>query len=401
MPRSRRKGAGVAERRRALRVLHLVKTTAGADWALRQMRELVSAGCEIHVALPDDKGLSPRYRAAGVTVHVAPCDLAPGSPWRIVSRIRTLRRLVGRLEPDLLHSHFVGTTLTARLALGRRRSPRRVFQVPGPLHLEHRAPRRVELATASESDVWIATCRRTRELYLASGISPERVHLSYYGLDLSSPAPEDRGSLRRELGVLESRALVGMVAYLYPPRRLLGHRRGLKGHEDLVDALGLCRRHGIDVQGVFVGGAWGPAQQYERRVRAYAAERLGPAATFLGTRRDVASLYGQLDVAVHPSHSENVGGAGESLLAGVPTVATSVGGLPDFVVAGRTGWLVPPRDPRALADAIAEALADPARGRRMAQAGRELVLEQLDVGRTAREVLAIYERLVPGVACRR
>jgi glycosyltransferase involved in cell wall biosynthesis len=388
----------VAERAHALRALHLVKTTAGADWALRQMRELVSVGCEVHVALPDDGGLAHRYHEAGVSPHVAPCDLDFRRPWLTARRIRALRRLVGRLEPDVLHSHFVGTTLAARLALGRRPSPRRVFQVPGPLHLEHRLPRWAELATASGSDVWIATCRRTQELYLASGVPPDRVYLSYYGLDIPSTFASDGGSLRRELRAPDSRRLVGMVAYIYAPRALLGQRRGIKGHEDLVDALALCRGRGIDVQGIFVGGAWRDARSYERRVRAYAAARLGSAATFLGTRDDVASLYPQLDVAVHPSHSENVGGAGASLLAAVPTIATAVGGLPDFVVPGCTGWLVPPRNPRALADAIVEVLSDPERARRMAGAGRRLVVERLDVRRTAREVWSIYEHLLTGSA---
>jgi glycosyltransferase involved in cell wall biosynthesis len=390
----------VAERTRALRALHLVKTTAGADWALRQMGELVSAGCEVHVALPNDTGLAGRYRRAGVTVHVVPCDLDSRRPWRMASRIRGLRRLVGRLEPDVVHSHFVGTTLLARLALGPRSSLPRVFQVPGPLHLEHRGPRWVELVTGSASDVWIATCRRTRELYLASGVPSDRVYLSYYGLDVSPDippdVPPDFGSLRHELGLPGSRKLVGMVAYVYPPRTLLGQRRGIKGHEDLVDALALCRRRGVDAQGIFVGGAWGDARRYESRVRAYAAARLGPAATFLGTRDDVSSLYPQLDVAVHPSHSENVGGAGASLLAEVPTVATRVGGLPDFVLPGRTGWLVPPRDPEALSEAIGEVLSDPERAHRMARAGRRMVVEHLDVRRTAREVVSIYERLLDG-----
>jgi glycosyltransferase involved in cell wall biosynthesis len=382
------------ERQRGLRALHLVKTSTGATWALRQMREIVAAGCEVHVALPDGNGLARRYREAGVRVHICPCDLPLRRPWLAAPRIRALRRLVGEVEPDLLHSHFVGTTVTARLALGRRPSPRRLFQVPGPLHLEHWGPRRAELATAGAGDEWIATCRRTRERYLASGVSPERVHLSYYGMDIPSVFPESSGELRRTLGVPAGRALVGMVAYLYAPRPLLGRRRGLKGHEDLVDALLLCRQRGQDVQGIFIGGAWGWAYRYERSVHAYAAARLGSAVAFLGTRDDVASLYPQLDVAVHPSHSENVGGAGESLLAGVPTVATTVGGLPDFVVPGRTGWLVPPRDPETLAGAILEALSDPGRGREMARAGRDLVIEQLDVRKTAREVLSIYERAV-------
>jgi glycosyltransferase involved in cell wall biosynthesis len=358
------------------------------------MRGLVSSGCEVHVALPDGEGLADRYREAGVTVHVVATDLPLRRPLLLLPRLRGLRRLVRRVAPDLIHSHFVGTTVVARLAVGHARAPRRLFQVPGPLHLQHWASRRVELGTAGASDVWVATCRRTRELYVENGVAPDRVHLSYYGIDIPSAFPQDTCALRAELGVPEGRRLVGMVAYMYPPRTLLGQRRGLKGHEDLVEALLLCRQRGLDVVGIFVGAAWDGARSYEERVRAHAARRLGPHAVFLGTRHDVASLYPQLDVAVHPSHSENVGGAGESLLAGVPTVATAVGGLPDFVVPGETGWLVPPRDPAALAAAIADALSDPGRARALALNGRRLVVERLDVRKTAAEIRSLYEHLL-------
>lgn len=73
------------------------------------------------------------------------------------------------------------------------------------------------------------------------------------------------------------------------------------------------------------------------------------------------TLYPDLNLAVVASHSENVGGAVESLLSGVPVVATGVGGLPDLVLQNETGWLVSPRSPKALAQAMLEALGNPER----------------------------------------
>jgi glycosyltransferase involved in cell wall biosynthesis len=378
-----------------MRALHLVKTSLGATWALRQARELARLGVEVHVALPPGGPLVPRYEAAGAVVHPLPCDLPLRRPWRAPATLAALAGLVGRVRPDVVHSHFVGTTLALRLALGRRHRTPRLFQVPGPLHLEHPFFRRAELATAGPADRWIGSCRWTCDRYVRSGIDPGRVFLSYYGSDLDEIAARPPGALRRELGVDGGARLVGMVGYMYAPKRYLGQARGLKGHEDLIDALALCRAAVPGVVGVFIGGAWGGAGDYEARVRDYGLRTLGPAARFLGTRRDVADLYADLDVVAHPSHSENVGGAAESLLLGVPTIATDVGGFPDVVEPGATGWLVPPRDPPRLASAILEALADPPGARALAARGRERARSLLDCRVNAREIREIYERVTP------
>jgi glycosyltransferase involved in cell wall biosynthesis len=101
-------------------------------------------------------------------------------------------------------------------------------------------------------------------------------------------------------------------------------------------------------------------------------------------------------VAVHPSHSENVGGAEESLLLGVPTIATNVGGFPDLVRPGQTGWLVPPADPPKLAEAIEQALGDRAAARAGAVRGQALAREMLDVNNTVKDVLKAYWRITAG-----
>ena len=376
-----------------MKVLHLVKTTAGAAWALRQLRELVALGVEAHVALPSFTGRASDYERLGIRVHVLDTDLKLRQPWRIPGQALALRRLVQALAPDLVHSHFVGTTLLMRLALRGLPVPR-LFQVPGPLHLEHAFFRRMELLTADRHDYWMASCEWTRNAYLAAGIVPARVFLSYYGTDPVLPDKVSGQSLRARLHCGDSTILIGMVAYMYAPRAWLGQQRGLKGHEDLIDALTLVRRRHPDLLGVFIGGAWNGADAYEAAIRAYARERLGERAVFPGTRRDVFALYPQLDMAVHPSHSENVGGAAESLLLGVPTIATDVGGFPDLVRPGQTGLLVRPQAPEQLAEAICHYIEHPELARRQARQGRQLATHLFDVLRTAREVHEAYRRII-------
>jgi glycosyltransferase involved in cell wall biosynthesis len=376
-----------------LRVLHLVKTSVGATWAWRQVRELVRLGVEVHVAVPPGGPMIPRYEEVGVTVHALDVDLPIRRPDRLPAVFGGIRALVRSVGPDLLHLHNVGVAMAARLALGRQ-GPPRLFQVPGPLHLEHTLPRLAELRTAGSGDFWLASSEYTRRLYLAAGVPEARVGMSYYGTDVDRYRRGEPGPLRAELGLGPEVKLVGMVAYMYAPKRYLGQARGLKGHEDLIDAVALGLREQPDLRAVFVGGAWAGATAYEAQVRAYGRERLGDRAIFLGTRTDVPGLYPDLDVVAHPSHSENAGGAVESLLLEVPTVATAVGGFPEIVRPGETGWLVPPRSPEPLAAALLDVLDDPKRARAMACRGRDLTRELFDVRRTAPEVLDQYHHVL-------
>ena len=150
-----------------MRVLQLLKTSHGATWAYLQMRELVKLGVEVHAALPAGGPLIPRYQQAGINVHLVQLDLPVKAPWRIPKVTKTLAELVATVKPDLIHSHFVGTTLSMRLALGRKHPTPRIFQVPGPLHLEHSFFRQLDLRSAGAPDYWVGSVNGP-----ASAISP-------------------------------------------------------------------------------------------------------------------------------------------------------------------------------------------------------------------------------------
>ncbi len=377
-----------------MKTLQLIKTSVGATWALRQMRELVKLGVDVHVAIPQGGPLIDAYREAGVHVHLDQFDFPLKKPWTLPNVLRRFRSLVDEVQPDVIHSHFVGTTLTMRYALGGNSSIPRVFQVPGPLHLEHAHTRQLEISSASPKvDSWIGSCQWTCDRYRQAGISADRIFLSYYGIDTEKFVLGAKGKLRAELGLKPETKIVGMVAYMYAPKRYLGQKRGLKGHEDLIDAVALCLQNREDVVCVFIGGAWNNAVEYEKQVRKYAQERLGEKAIFLGTRSDVSDLYADIDVVVHPSHSENVGGAAESLLLGIPTIATNVGGFPDLVRPGETGWLVPASSAQKLSAAILEALEDSATSNAMAMRGQTLARRLFDVQQNAKEINIIYKEV--------
>ena len=377
-----------------MKVLHIVKTAIGANWAYEQVRVLRSLGIQVVVALPSDtQGFAPKYRKAGATVVRANLDLPAREPWRILKTLGICRALVESVQPDLIHTHHVGTTFVVRLALGKRSPIPRVFQVPGPLHLEHSLFAALDVHSAGPQDQWIATCEWTHRKYRELGISSDRVFLSYSGTDLEPFRETRTGKLRRELGISPETPLVGMVCYIYAPKWFLGQLRGLKGHEDFLQALRRVREIRPEVRGVIIGGAWGRAEWYEKRLCRLGGQLCDGSLTFLGTRTDVPALYPDLDVAVVPSHSENVGGAVEPLLSGVPVVATNVGGLPDLILPDETGWLTPARKPEALAHSILEALGNREEARRRALAGQKLARRLFNVEMTGREINTIYQKV--------
>jgi glycosyltransferase involved in cell wall biosynthesis len=113
---------------------------------------------------------------------------------------------------------------------------------------------------------------------------------------------------------------------------------------------------------------------------------------------DVQQIWPDMDLAIHVPLSENCGGVLEPMLCGVPVIAGNVGGLPELVLDGQTGRVVPIRKPAALADRILEAIEDLPRERKLAVRARLLVRRMFDVGRTSEEVFGIYGHLLNGTA---
>jgi glycosyltransferase involved in cell wall biosynthesis len=376
-----------------MRVLHISKTSEGGRWAALQVRELVRAGVEVEVALPSFEGGSmDLWNASGARLHAADLSFPLRRPWLAGTIARRARKLVEEVRPDLIHSHFVSTTLTLRAALGPDAPVPRLFQVPGPLHLEHWLYRTGELASAGAADYWIASSRCTQGLYRSAGVAPERVFLSYYPVENLHATAADAG-LRARWGIPHDALLVGNINMFYKPKRYLGQRIGLKAHEHVLEALRMVTEARANVYGVLAGSPWGNGLKYFERLRRRAQE-IAPGRIVLPGRLapgDVSTAWREFDCAVHVPLSENCGGVVEPLLAGVPVIAGRVGGLPEVVIEGTTGITVPIRNPRALASAILEVLDRRELHRAMAGLGGRLVSQMFSARRTAGEIKEIYE----------
>lgn len=253
-------------------------------------------------------------------------------------------------------------------------------------------PRKVAAFVAADgADRLVAgSVSEAKDLIRLYGASRDRICVAQPGVDPRQTLTADPRSLRRRLH-LQGRRVVLFCGRLEP----------LKGGDTLVDAIAALTESPAfdDVTALIIGedsgdGVLGGGERnhLQDHVRdAGVANRV----RFLGAvpHERVGDYYALADICVVPSRTESFGlVALEAQSLGTPVVAAAVGGLTEIVEDGVTGILVPGRDPRRYADAIASVLADPERRERMGGAARERAA-RYTWGRAVERLLAIYGRV--------
>jgi glycosyltransferase involved in cell wall biosynthesis len=214
----------------------------------------------------------------------------------------------------------------------------------------------------------------------------ERSEVAHDGVRLPElPDAGGRRRLRQELG-LPSEGLVVAIT---------GQVSEIKGIWEFIDAVGRLVAGGVDATFAVLGDDLKGKGETRRRAEQLVAEcGLASRVRFLGFKPDAPRLIPAFDLVAVPSHVEPLGNATlEAMASAVPVVGSRVGGIPEMIVDGVTGLLVPSRDATALAGAIGSLLAEPARLRAMGQAGRERAAEAFSPQAHARQVQAVYDRL--------
>ncbi|MDL5206288.1 glycosyltransferase family 4 protein [Streptomyces sp. ALI-76-A] len=381
---------------RPLRVLQITSAAVGGNWFHDQVRGLAELGNEVCAVLPREGPLADRLREVrGVRVEIIPF----GVPHRIgqlpvlMAGHWRLMRFVRAYRPDVIHSHLIIAKLVARVVSAACPSALVVSQVPGLVHLRIAPFRILERLSLRRDDLVLGSCRAIARRYQAMGA--RSVAVSYYGCDVHRFDPATSpDAFRREFGLTDDTPAVGMVAYMYASKLREFRQVGVKGHEVFLDAIPLILRQNPEARFFVVGDELVGDGKYRRELERRAA-RLGIAdrIRFTGFRSDISSVMAGLDILVNPSMDESACyTVVEALLMRKGVVATDVGGLPDTVQHGRTGLLIPPADPPALAQAVNALLADPAARLRMADRGRELALRQFDIAGTVGQVNELYHQ---------
>jgi glycosyltransferase involved in cell wall biosynthesis len=408
---------------RPLRVAQVCATTDGGLWMVQIAVGLKRRGFDVIAIIgSDDGGTAAALRKVGVPFVAMPqrlwrysrlsswlAGIAPLRPLRymidgsllLATAIR-MALLLRRLRVDVVHTHIFSSMLIGRLAGAIARVPVRVAMIAAPLHLESELLRRVDLATRRLDHRLLAGCQHTNDLYGKLGV-PERYRRTVgYGIDPAGfdPSNADGARVRRELGLSDGTVVVGQVAWFYgalmPPVAPPGFEgRGIKGHEDLLAAARIVLDKRPDVRFLIVGDGFGEAgvRHFEDMRRLAAELGVADAVIFAGRRSDLVDVLASFDVSVQASLSENYGGTIESLLMERPMVATRAGGMPEVVIDGETGLLVPVRDPEALASAILRLVEDPELGRRLGEEGRVRMLAGHTIQHTIEDVIDVYREV--------
>lgn len=299
-----------------------------------------------------------------------------------------------RQQVALLHSNNAGceeAAVGARLAGVQRVLA--TFHVDSTYDLEGtRAGMRyrlLEFLSNHSLDKAIAVSEATRRDWIRrTHVRAERTVTIHNGVDPHQfVRRNERAEARRRLGLpADDRLIVGGV----------GRLESAKGFSYLLEAVSLLAPRYAGLTVAVVGQ--GPLRQ----TLAVQASRLGIAdrVHFLGFCRDVQQVYDGLDIFVLPSLCEALPYALlEAMATGLPAVGTRVGGVPEMIVPGESGFLVPARSAPALADALRPLLDAPQLRQSMGQAGRERVIRHFDEQTMVRRTIQIYREML-GTPCR-
>jgi glycosyltransferase involved in cell wall biosynthesis len=353
-------------------VLHTESSTGYGGQEIRILTEcawLRAHGWEVLVAGQPGSRLLAEAAAAGVpTAGIAMRHALHAGA------LAALRRLMAQRRVGIVHTHSSVDSWLATLAARSLRLP-----VVRSRHVAIAVGRRAAWVYHL-ADRIVTSGEAVREILVAAGVRPERVVSIPPGVDVERFHPGVRGdAVRRELGL--AGPVVGMVADL---RRSKGHAVFLEAVRDALSVL-------PGLRGLVVGDGVG-----RDRVRRLVADLgLAGAVAMTGFRRDVPEVMAALDLLVLPSIKSEATSQVllQALAVGTPVVATTVGGSPEIVRDGETGWLVPPADAGALAQAMLDALARPGEARRRAAAGQREVRERFSLPAAMARTIAVYDAL--------
>ncbi|MEJ2731346.1 MAG: glycosyltransferase family 4 protein [Deltaproteobacteria bacterium] len=306
-------------------------------------------------------------KAQGVKVIALTSMVRSIRPVKDFKALLSLTWLIFKEKPDIVHTHSSKAGILGRLAAKIAGVPNIIHTPHGHVFYGHFGPFAsrifmwVEKIFSRFTDRMVALTDGEKNDYINLSVCPsEKLLKIHSGVDVNRfmQTNGNRVEKRRSLGLDQNEAVIGFVGWLLP----------IKGPDYLLKAMDDVWQVHQDASLVLVGKG---DMDVDLRAEALKKNANGKI-KFLGWREDIDEIMPLFDMLVLPSLNEGMGRVlVEAMAAGKPVVASRVGGIPNLVRDGETGYLVPPADEKALANGIKKLLDDPVKAKQMGLRGRE------------------------------
>jgi len=311
--------------------------------AMREAGHTLEAICQPHAQL------AARLQSAGFVVHTMEMD----GPCNFVRGVAKIRNILKQRRIDVLNTHSRRDTILAATA-------GRLAGTPLIVRTRHLA----NPVNSMLSYTWLPHCVTTdsqfvRQQLINKGISPGRVQTIYTPV-LPAPVVE-HSTLRQELGLTSETVLVGCVAVM----------RANKGHRELIRTMAPLFSERPNLHLVLVGAGEPVFSEVRQLIHDLG---LQSRIHLMGRREDISNLMAGFDIFCLATRLEASGMVFlEAASARLPVIGTTVGGVPEMLEDGQTGFLVPLDDAQRLRQALLTLIDDPALRKKMGQAGYDRI----------------------------
>lgn len=376
---------------RKIRVLHLTSTRYGIGGVEKLLLDLSDKydDSTFEIAYSNlfcDKGGVGAFPTAIKDRGLRYLNIKGNRIWHLPKIVIQLIQILKREQIDILHVHMMQATIVGAIAARLSNTTILVTRhySPGPSHSGSNGVGRkfmlqIDRYFTKSMKTVLAVSDHVRRELLAWGVEPQSVELVHNGIDIDS-FDAQKPEVRSASGLIENdRFVIGTI----------GSLTKRKGHRLLLESFERVRITMPNVDLVIVGE--GPERE---SLESFAAERgVADHVRFLGFRSDIHSILAGFDLYVHTAEQESFGIVIlEAMAAERAVVARSIGGIPDIVVNGETGFLTDGNSKR-IAETICGVLTNPQLMQKMAVAGRQRVVSHFDIRNTAIAYEKNWQRL--------
>ena len=339
---------------------------------------------DVSVIIPVGSKLKPEIKALGTRVYELE-DLAEKS--LDLKAVSKLKRLFKQIRPDIVHTH---ASMSARLAAkqcGIKTVYTRHSVFPPPAKISKGVGKLINgFINNHTADRIIAVAEAAKDNLTATGVDEKKIDVVLNGVDALKPFdPERLGKAKEKYGIRPGQKTAAIVARL----------NEVKGHKYFVEAAEIIKKRDLDMKFLIAGTG-----ETEDEIRGLIKEKgLEDTVVMLGFLNDVEPLMNVMDIQVNCSFGTEATSLSllEGMSLGKPAVVTDFGGNPGVIKDGVNGYLVPTRDPKALADRIEKLASDDELYSQISKNCLEIYAKTFTSEANARKIEEIYNQLYKSI----